>query len=225
MEAIERISSQAQLQTVIGHIQAGNIEAAILALRIDPVFFQPLDRAIVEAYYQGGVLAMAALPRLKDPFPVVRRFLDLTDAMSEPKPGDENTSGQLIAAITEDARAAARERIVEGIGRNDPPAKIARALVGVTNPVTKKREGGIIGLNSVQSRFINAAEAKLRSGDPELMREYFSLSTRDKRFDRIVRKAIEEGKPVKAEDLTKIIGRLRTRTSSFAARRLPGTRA
>lgn len=92
MEAIERITSQAQLQTVIGHIEAGNIEAAIIALRIDPVFFQPLDRAIIEAYYRGGVLALAALPAIPDPFGVARRFLALTDAMPEQKPGDENTS-------------------------------------------------------------------------------------------------------------------------------------
>lgn len=68
-DAIEGITSRAQMQTIIGHIEAGNIDAAIAALRIDPRFFAPLDRALSEAFYQGGVIALAGLPRLKDPFP------------------------------------------------------------------------------------------------------------------------------------------------------------
>lgn len=69
-EAVEGIASRAQMQTIIGHIEAGNIDAALAALGIDPRFFAPLDRALSEAFYQGGVIALAGLPRLKDPFPV-----------------------------------------------------------------------------------------------------------------------------------------------------------
>lgn len=68
IEAIQNITSQAQLKMVAGQIEAGNIEGALLALRIDPAFFRPLDRAITEAYYRGGVLALASLPTLPDPF-------------------------------------------------------------------------------------------------------------------------------------------------------------
>ncbi|MDP9590580.1 UNVERIFIED_ORG: hypothetical protein J2W19_003144 [Shinella zoogloeoides] len=92
LEAIDRITSQAQLSTIVGHLQAGNVEAAITALRMEPVFFQPLDRAIMEAYYRGGVLALASLPRIPDPFLVGRRFSALMDATFAPKPGDENMS-------------------------------------------------------------------------------------------------------------------------------------
>lgn len=87
LEAIDRITSQAQLSTITAHLQAGNVDAAILALRLDPVFFQPLDRAIMEAYYRGGVLALASLPRIPDPFLVEQRFSDLMAATFEPKAG------------------------------------------------------------------------------------------------------------------------------------------
>lgn len=53
LDAIDRITSQAQFNTVVAHIQAGNIEAAVLALRVDPTFFQPMDRLISEAFYRG----------------------------------------------------------------------------------------------------------------------------------------------------------------------------
>lgn len=92
LDAIGRITSQAQLQTVVGHIQNGNIEAAIAALRVDPVFFQPLDRALSDAYYRGGVAALAALPKIPDPFRAVQRFLASMEDMTAPNCGQEHTS-------------------------------------------------------------------------------------------------------------------------------------
>lgn len=91
LDAIGRITSQAQLQTVIGHIQSGNVEAAIAALRVDPVFFQPLDRALSDAYYRGGVAALAALPKIPDPFRVVQRFLASMEDTTALNTGDEPT--------------------------------------------------------------------------------------------------------------------------------------
>jgi hypothetical protein len=92
LDAIGRITSQAQLQTVIGHVQNGNIEAAIAALRVDPVFFQPLDRALSDAYYRGGVAALAALPKIPDPFRAVQRFLASMEDMTAPACGQDHMS-------------------------------------------------------------------------------------------------------------------------------------
>ncbi|NSZ73337.1 hypothetical protein G6L74_06215 [Agrobacterium tumefaciens] len=92
LDAIGRITSQAQLQTIIGHIQNGNVEAAIAALRVDPVFFQPLDRALSDAYYRGGVAALAALPKIPDPFRAVQRFLASMEDMTALNSGQDHTS-------------------------------------------------------------------------------------------------------------------------------------
>lgn len=102
-------------------------------------------------------------------------------------------------------------QIVAGLEANDPPAKIARALIGKKSRITGNREGGIIGLTSRQVEFIISAEAKLRSGDPKLMREYLQLGTRDRRYDATVRKAIADGKPVPADKVEAIISQLRER--------------
>lgn len=91
LDAIDRITSQAQFNTVVAHIQAGNIEAAVLALRVDPTFFQPMDRLISEAFYRGGVLALAALPKIPDPFLVAQRFLASMEDTTAPRRGDEKT--------------------------------------------------------------------------------------------------------------------------------------
>lgn len=115
-------------------------------------------------------------------------------------------------------RAAARAQIVAGLEQNLTPEQIARSLIGVKNRVTGRREGATIGLNSRQVELMVSTEAKLLSGDPALMREYFRLKTRDKRFDSVVRKAIEAGRPVNAADLDKIMRQLRDRNLQLRAK-------
>ena len=69
MQAIAQLRSNAQLAIVEDAIRRGNIEQAVAALKVDPAFYAPLDRAISEAFYRGGVMALAGLPRIPDPFP------------------------------------------------------------------------------------------------------------------------------------------------------------
>lgn len=115
-------------------------------------------------------------------------------------------------------RVAARAQILSGLEQNKTPDQIARSLIGVKNHVTGKRDGGIIGLNSRQVELMISTEAKLLSGDPVQMRAYLNLKTRDRRFDRAVRKAIEEGRPVSAGDLGKIMRQLRDRNVQLRAK-------
>ena len=60
-EAIADLRSAAQLHAVIGHIEAGNIEAALIALNLRTEFFAPLDDALYRAFNAGGVSALAGL--------------------------------------------------------------------------------------------------------------------------------------------------------------------
>jgi hypothetical protein len=101
--------------------------------------------------------------------------------------------------------------ILAGMVANNTPDQIARSLIGTRTQTTGRRKGGVIGLNARQVEFIIDAEEKLRSGDPALMREYFRLTTRDKRFDATIRKAIESGKALPSETTTRAIERLRDR--------------
>ena len=92
LAAIAQLNSNAQIALVEDAIRSGNITGAIAALRLEPTFFAPLDRAISEAYYQGGVMALANLPRLTDPFPVGALCWASMLAMTAPKDGAETTS-------------------------------------------------------------------------------------------------------------------------------------
>ncbi|MCC0013875.1 MAG: hypothetical protein H6881_08355 [Rhodobiaceae bacterium] len=91
IEAIERIRSHAQMRLIIAALEEKNIEAAINILRIDPAIFHALDRAISDAYFRGGVAALAKLPKIPDPFGVAVRFLLSMEGTSALNNGSENT--------------------------------------------------------------------------------------------------------------------------------------
>jgi hypothetical protein len=71
--------------------------------------------------------------------------------------------------------------------------------------VDGKRQGGLIGLNSQQAQWVQNMRAEL--SDPAAMKGYFTRQRRDARFDKIVRKALEDGKPVSAADIDRITTR------------------
>ena len=68
-----------------------------------------------------------------------------------------------------------------------------------------RRRGGLIGLHSRQADWVRAMRADL--SDPESLSAYFDRRARDKRFDRTIRKAIREGKPLSRNQIDRITGR------------------
>ncbi len=120
-------------------------------------------------------------------------------------------SGNLIEGIVEDTKDAVRAVVEAGQidGRN--PRSTALEIVGRVNRVTGQREGGIIGLNSQQTDALIRARRELESGNPAQLRNYLTRARRDRRYDRIVEKAIADGKPVSRADVDRITGRYKDR--------------
>lgn len=67
LDAVQAMQSEAQIALVIDALEANDMQRLYAVLNIDPRFFVPLDRAINEAFYQGGVSALAGLPVIRDP--------------------------------------------------------------------------------------------------------------------------------------------------------------
>lgn len=109
-------------------------------------------------------------------------------------------SSTLISNITEEVRGTIRIALNEGFTRGENPLTTALKIAGRINPTTRKREGGLIGLSSNQTRWSLSVRRHLESGN----NQYFKMSLRDKRFDSVVKKAFKEGKPLTVETIQKL---------------------
>lgn len=115
----------------------------------------------------------------------------------------DRQGGTLIQQIQDDQRQAVR--IVLNETQGESAASIGRKIVGTINPQTKRREGGIVGLTAQQTQWAFNAQRELETLDPA----YFQRKQRDLRFDRVVQKAIRDGKPLSKADIDRITNRYR----------------
>lgn len=206
-EAIGAIKSSIVVKTIVERLERGDIAGAVAAVQIEPEAFAALELSLREAFNAGGINMVNSLPSLIAPdgtrvlFQFGVRNLEAERLIRE-------QSATMVTNITEDQRQSLRSSFEDGLSKGQNPKKTALDVVGRINRITGAREGGYIGLTSPQVEFIDRAKERLLSGDPEAMRKYLDLKTRDKRFDRTVVKAISEGKPVDTDMVQKIIMRL-----------------
>ncbi|MEY4056176.1 MAG: hypothetical protein RL519_1511, partial [Pseudomonadota bacterium] len=116
-----------------------------------------------------------------------------------------------VAGYTDEQIETARRVIGDGFQRGDGPQQIAIDIAGRINPISKRREGGIIGLSDPQAGYVDNMRRRLLSGDPDEMLKVLGrfnkdgkwiegtgMTLRDRRFDRSIQKAIRDvaaGKP------------------------------
>lgn len=210
IDIIEKVKSNIVLREVVDRLERRDVEGAIAALHLDAEAFYPLKEALREAFNAGGTLTVGSLPRLSDP--LGGRVIVRWDASNQAAETVIRTmSSTMVTNVMEGTVDAIRETIVSGYSLGQGPNTIGLDLVGRKSKVTGKREGGVIGLNAPQAELVERTRINLLSGDPELMRKYLTLKTRDKRLDGAVRRAIAVVKPLDKETLDKVLMRLRDR--------------
>jgi len=199
LAAIQDIVDEAMLADVIKAIEDGDIEGAFRALGFSQAALVPIVKVIENAFERGGVLTGEGFPKyLNTPSGrVVFRF-DVRNSRAEAWLRDHSSA--LVTRITEEARTNVRTTLQRGMidGRN--PRSVALDIVGRMDPVTKKRVGGVIGLTANQEGWVANARRRLLTLDDA----YFTMSLRDKRFDGVVRRAIESGRPLPADTVEKL---------------------
>jgi F like protein len=129
--------------------------------------------------------------------------------VANPRANDmiENYAGTKITRITKDMEDAARLAILEGYKQGLHPNAIALDLAGRINKATGRREGGIIGLSSIQAQWALNYRERLASGDPAQLREALGMTLRDKRFDSMVERAIKDEKRLSVDDVARMYNR------------------
>lgn len=212
LEAFRDVREQAGINAVADLIRAGRVDVLTEALGINSARFAPLTEAVRAVYAEGGRLAALEIPplvsgstvlegpwRAQQPMRVHFSF-DIRATQAEAWLREH--SAKLVTEIVQGQQAAIRTTVAEGMALGRGPRQTALDIVGRVGE-TGRRSGGVVGLTQQQSQFVANARRELT----ELDRNYFTRERRDRRFDAQVRRAIESGKPLTAEQIDRITGR------------------
>ncbi len=207
-KAVQRAKSRAQFNALVTAIEAGNIDAIMLAAGYREGMWSVVTEQIRTAYAESGLLVMAA---------DLSRGFELDFDINNPRAEGwlRNNSSQLITRLKMDQRSAIQEILQSGMAKGSNPRTTALDIAGRIGK-TGRRQGGVVGLNQQQVKV-----AERMSGDllgihitPEnkaMQQRYFSRKLRDRRFDAMVRRAIADGKPLPQKARDKIVGRYKDR--------------
>lgn len=203
LAGLREIRDDAVLSEIIRMIERGDEQAVLRALGYNPAVFSGYYVAMLQTFEGGGLALIAGLPKYatdRDGVKTVMRF-NVRDRAAEDWLR-ERSSG-LVSEIGEDIRQAVRATLQRGQREGRNPRNVALDLVGRVNRETGRREGGTVGLTAGQIQWADSARQKLLTLDSG----YFEMGLRDKRFDNIVRKAIESDRPLSPDVVQKLVGR------------------
>lgn len=193
ISVMENIVDRASVDEMVEAIENNDIEALYKASGFTAALLNPLIKKIEDIYEQTASLTVGSWPK---------RLNAVFNIRNERVENDlREFSSNFITNITEEAKDVVRFELSEGMARGVNPRETALNIVGRVNPITKKREGGVVGLSSNQVRWVANARKYLEN----LNERYFTLGLRDKRFDSIVRKAIESDRKLTKDEITKLI--------------------
>jgi hypothetical protein len=202
LDAIGDIRKAVDPSAIARLIEAGDIEAAIKAMRFEPSLFGPIDRTLEEAYRDAGIAALAALPVIRDPNLGGRFVIGFDGRHPRAELWARQMSSRLITEIVDDQRNMAREQIQAGVTAGRSPITTALDIVGRINKTTGRREGGFIGLTTGQARWVSAARDQLETGR---FAEFRGRNLRNKSLDRLIRKAEKEGRKLTKREIDQIL--------------------
>lgn len=204
--AVQDIRSSAQMieldHAIAHYMSTGDASRVWLALHLDQNFWARMEHQRQLAYVEGALHQISDIPkRLPGGAPgFVVRF-DQTNPRAEN--AVRQMGADLITGIKEDTRVLVRNVLSAGAESSTPPRELAQQLIG--KKVGTKRNGGLIGLSSPQTTYVQSARAEL--ADPEKMGNYFTRQRRDKRFDGTVRRAMDAGQPLDKVTIDRIASR------------------
>lgn len=199
LEVMQDIVDRAILSEMIAAIEANDPERLFRATGFTSAALNPIIDAIESVYLDTAETTVDGWPsRIRTPTGLTIFRFDMRNPRVEE---DLKTrSSTLITRLTEEARQNVRDVLQVGIIKGENPRKTALDIIGKVDPRTKKRIGGVIGLTENQAKWVRNVDRYLRDLDGK----YLNLKLRDKRFDGIVKKAIESGEKLSERDIDRI---------------------
>lgn len=174
-------------------------EAAVVFLAIEPGGYTEFRAALI-----AGLTAalMFEAGDMKRPRTFVIRVISTTPAIDRWIDRNVTDVIQKFVYATQDGL---RETILRMIADGSSPEAIARMVLG--SSTAPHRPGSLLGLDRPQMDQVQTMRERLLSGNPVEMRKVFGMKNRDRRSDRSIQKAIDEGRPVPRDLVDHIAGR------------------
>lgn len=188
LSSFTNIKNEAVLGDLVDRIDAGDIEGAIEVINLQRAKFASMEQAIIDAYSTGGGRTADFIGRLDNGKSQVMFSFDARAPRAEEWLRDR--SGTLVREIIADQQSMIRAALTKGMEVGDNPRSTALDIIGRVDRLTKRRTGGTVGLTQHQYGYVQNMRDDLISLDDR----YFTRKLRDRRFDGVVRRAIEEGK-------------------------------
>lgn len=193
IQAMENIVDRAVIEEMVEAIENNDVEALYAASGFTPVVLNTVVNQIERIYEEAANITIGAWPkRLRAVFNI--RNPRVEEQLSE-------YSSNFITNISDEIKANIRTTLTDGLARGINPRETALNIVGRINPATKKREGGVIGLSANQVGWVSNARMYLENLD----KRYFTLGLRDKRFDSLVQNAINSGRKLTKDEISRLI--------------------
>lgn len=195
LRIVRRIVNSVRLAALFELLDGPGNEDIPAMLRLDDRAMSPLTEAVRSALVKGGesVEEQSGVGALIQ-FDMRNRAVESWT---------RRHGSELVTDIIADQREAIRVVVSSGIEAGRNPKQIALDIIGRMDKATGRRMGGIVGLTKSQAVYVTKARKELESLSPE----YFRRKRRDKRFDSVVRRAIESGNPLTNDQIDKIVGR------------------
>jgi Phage Mu protein F like protein len=220
LDAIYKARGGAHVDQIVRMIERGDIDNAIRAAGLNPTAFRPFDLALAQAFEAGGEATAVAIPAIiaADGLRTIFQF-----AIRNPAAEDwlANHSSNAIVQILSDQRDMIRAVLADAMTKGLNPRTVALDIVGRINPLTGRREGGLIGLTRSQAQWVLNYEQELRNNPAAA----FDRLLRDKRFDPIVRRAIDSGNPIPGASIDNMVRTYRNRALRMRAEAIGRTEA
>ncbi len=213
LESISDIAAGVTLEELANRIDNPEVVIEVLDLRDES--WDKVRAATAAGFGAAGKATMDTIPAIERGGQKIKIAFDT----GSPRAAQavDNLHTNLIREISEDSRAAIANEIRDGLERGKNPRAIARNIRGTYNYQAKRYDNGVLGLTRQQQKWVSNAERQLMSGDPKEMHQYLGRNLRDRRYDRTVLKAINEGRPLKQSEINKMSEAYRRRAIKYRA--------
>lgn len=199
LASIYKIRGSVAIARLEEAIRAGDIDRARQIVNLSQARFSEFTESNRSVYLAGGEFSANQAPA----------SLGFAFNVNSPRAAQylQEKSSSLLDLIINDQNQMIRDVLSEGVDAGVNPRTLALDLVGRIDRRTGRRVGGRLGLTANQSNYASTAKSELLSGDRAEMRNYLNRQARDKRFDAMVLRAIENDAPIPTPDAERIAAR------------------